>query len=136
MAKTDTLRVAVLGAGPIGLEAALRARTLGWPVVIYERGRVGGHLRRWGPVRLFSPFSMNVTPEGRAAIKGVNPQHNFPADNDCILARDHVALYLEPLAQTPLLRDCLRLDAQVLAIGRRGFLKEESDSRRGQQPFR
>src|SRR5438270_286209 len=41
MAKTDAPRIAVLGAGPIGLEAALHAGTLGLPVLLYERGRVG-----------------------------------------------------------------------------------------------
>ena len=69
MAKTDTPRLAVLGAGPIGLEAALYARTLNLPVTVYERGRVGEYLHNWGHVRLFSPFGMNATSLGRAAIK-------------------------------------------------------------------
>ena len=44
MGKTDLPRVAVIGAGPIGLEAALHARTLNLPVTLYERGRAGEHL--------------------------------------------------------------------------------------------
>ena len=69
MPRSDQPRLAVLGAGPIGLEAALYARTLGLPVTVYEQGRVGEHLHRWGHVRLFSPFGMNSTPLGRAAIR-------------------------------------------------------------------
>ena len=69
MAKSDTPRIAVLGAGPIGLEAALYARSLKYPVAVYERGRVGEHIQRWGHVRLFSPFGMNSTSLGRAAIE-------------------------------------------------------------------
>ena len=38
--------IAVLGAGPIGLEAALYGRFLGYAVNVYERGRVGDNLRR------------------------------------------------------------------------------------------
>jgi thioredoxin reductase len=138
MATSDFPRIAVLGAGPIGLEAALYARTLNLPVTLYERGRVGEHLHRWGHVRLFSPFGMNCTPLGRNAIQAEKPNHEFPTERDCITGREHVATYLEPLSKTAPLRDCLRTDSQVLHISRRGFLKEEGvgDGRRGQQPFR
>jgi thioredoxin reductase len=138
MAKTGSPRIAVLGAGPIGLEAALVARTQSLPVAIYERGRVGEHLHRWGHVRLFSPFGMNSTPLGREAILAENPKYTFPGDGECITGKQHLAAYLEPLARTPPIRHCLRTVSQVLHVGRRGFLKEDGtgDSRRGQQPFR
>src|SRR5438128_2625907 len=138
MAKIEVPRIAVLGAGPTGLEAALYARTLNLPVTVYEQARIGEYLHHWGHVRLFSPFGMNTTPLGRAAIQASPPNHAFPADGDCISGKEHLAAYLEPLAKTPALRDCLRLGSQVLQIGRRGFLKEEGvgDARRGQQPLR
>lgn len=138
MPKSDAPRIAILGAGPIGLEAALYARTLDLPVTLYERGRIGEFVHRWGHVRLFSPFGMNSTPLGRAAVSKENPRHEFPADGDCITGREHLASYLEPLAKIGLLRDCLKTESQILAIGRRGFLKDEAigDSRRAQQPFR
>src|SRR5437763_2295973 len=91
MAKTDRPCVAVLGAGPIGLEAALHARTLGLPVTLYERGRVGEHLHRWGHVRLFSPFGMNSTPLGRNAILAENVKHEFPAEGECLTGKQHLA---------------------------------------------
>jgi thioredoxin reductase len=138
MAKLDAPRLAVLGAGPIGLEAALYARRLNLPVTVYERGRVGEHLRRWGHVRLFSPFGMNSTPLGRAAIQAETARHEFPAAGDCVTGKDLIAAYLEPLAKTSALSGCIRTDAQVLALGRRGLLKEDGagEARRGQQPFR
>jgi thioredoxin reductase len=134
MARSDTPRIAVLGAGPIGLEAALYARPLQLPVTVYERGRPGEYLRRWGHVRLFSPFGMNVTPLGRAALLADKPQRDLPADADCVTGREHVACYLEPLAQSAALRDCLRLGVQVVQVGRRGLLKD--DMKREGQPFR
>jgi len=134
MAKPDPPRIAVLGAGPIGLEAALSARSLNLPVTVYERGRPGEHLRRWGHVRLFSPFGMNATPLGRAALLADNPRRDFPADGDCVTGREHVTCYLEPLTQSAALRDCLRPGIQVVQVGRRGLLKE--DMKREGQPFR
>src|SRR5436190_10444914 len=98
MGRTESCRIAVLGAGPVGLEAALYARASSLPVTVYERGRVGEHVQRWGHVRLFSPFGMNATPLGRAAVLAEAPRHEFPADGDCVTGRDHVAAYLEPLS--------------------------------------
>src|SRR5207302_9710762 len=74
-------RIAVLGAGPVGLEAALYAATLGLPVTVFDAGRVGEHLRQWGHVRLFSPFGLNSTPLGRNRLKTDHPGHELPADN-------------------------------------------------------
>jgi thioredoxin reductase len=136
MAKNDTRRVAVLGAGPIGLEAALYARRLDLPVTVIERGRVGEHLHRWGHVRLFSPFAWNVTPLGRAAVLHDAPKHTFPADGDCISGHDHRTVYLEPIARS--LGEAVRTETTVVGVSRRGYLKEEGlgDPKRGQQPFR
>lgn len=138
MTKPELSRLAVLGAGPIGLEAALYARRWGHPVTVYERGRVGEYVQRWGHVRLFTPFGMNHTPLGRMAILAEHPQHEFPADGDCITGREHCAAYLEPLAKTSELHTCLRSETQVLYVGRRGFLKDDDPdgARRGKQPFR
>src|SRR5687767_14535437 len=98
MPKPDSPRIAILGAGPIGLEAALYARQLKLPFTIYEQGRIGEHVWRWGHVKLFSPFSMNVTALGRKAISAVDMDHDFPADDACISGREHVERYLLPLA--------------------------------------
>jgi hypothetical protein len=138
MPRPNAPRIAVLGAGPIGLEAAVHARSLGLPVTVYERGRVGEHVQRWEHVRLFSPFGMNTTPLGRAAICKDNPKHTCPADGDCLTGKEHLAAYLEPLAKSSLLAGCLRLGVQVLHVGRRGLLKEDGvgDGQRGRQPFR
>jgi thioredoxin reductase len=138
MPKAEARRIAVLGAGPIGLEAALYARSLNLPVTLYERGRVGDHVHRWGHVRMFSPFGMNSTRLGRAAILAENPQHEFPAEGTCVTGEEHLAVYLEPLAKTAPLREFLRIDTKVQQVSRRGLLKEDlpGDAKRGAQPFR
>jgi thioredoxin reductase len=137
MSRVDPPRLAILGAGPIGLEAALQAATLQLPFTVYERGRVGEHWHRWGHVRLFSPFGTNSTLLGRTRVRADQPLHEMPADNDILTGREHLTAYLEPLAQLPPLRDRIRKETAILHIGRRGFLKEDDpgDPRRGQQPF-
>jgi len=136
MAISSSPRIAVLGAGPVGLEAALYARALNMPVTVYERGRVAEHLQRWGHVKLFSPFGMNSTSLGRTAIRTENAKHELPGDQDCVTGRDHVAAYLEPLAMTGQLIECLKLDARVVQIGRAGLLKGDVTPKRGERPFR
>jgi Pyridine nucleotide-disulphide oxidoreductase len=128
-------RIAVLGAGPVGLEAALYALALNLPVTIYERGRVAEHLQRWGHIKLFSPFGMNSTSLGRAAIRAENAKQELPADGDCLTGRDHASTYLEPLAMTGQLIECLKLDTRVVQIGRSGLLKGDVSPKRGDRPF-
>jgi thioredoxin reductase len=136
MPKPDAPRIAVLGAGPVGLEAALVARTLGLPVTVYERGRVAEYMQRWGHVKLFSAFGVNSTPLGRAAVRAENPRHELPGENDCVTGRDHVAAYLEPLAMTGQLIECLKLDTRVVQVARAGLLKTDAGPKRADRPFR
>ena len=61
-----SLRVAVLGAGPVGLDAALASLDAGYEINVYDAGlRPSNNVRDWGHVRLFSPWSMNVSPRMR-----------------------------------------------------------------------
>ncbi len=123
------MRVAIIGAGPIGLETAVVLQEAGHEPVIYEAGRVGEHLRHWGWVELFTPWAMNTTTRGRARVP------------DAILADERIAptgaelvdRYLEPLASTL----DVRLQARVLSITRPGLRKGDllGDRRRFDTPF-
>ncbi|QJW99030.1 FAD-dependent oxidoreductase [Frigoriglobus tundricola] len=118
MPKPQSLRVAVIGAGPIGIEAALYAKTCGFPVAVYDRGPIGDHLRRWGHVRMFTPFGTNVTPLGLAEVRREKAGRSLPADGDLVTGKQFVDAYLTPLAETETLIESLHLEEAVLQVGR------------------
>src|SRR5437868_1804175 len=113
MPKSD-IRVAVLGAGPIGLEAALYARALQLPVTVYERGRVADSVSRWGHLRLFSPFGLNATSLGRATVLKQKPAQKLPQDDLCLTGREYIAAYLGPIAES--LQGSVQTDTHVVQV--------------------
>jgi cation diffusion facilitator CzcD-associated flavoprotein CzcO len=114
--------VAILGAGPIGLEAALAAAERGWRFTVYEAApAAGGHVRDWGHVRLFTPWSLNVSDRVRAALGDAAP------DGDALPTGDEIAeRVLDPVAALPAIAPHVRLGTRVRAIGRQGLLKHEA----------
>lgn len=129
-------RLAVLGAGPVGLEAALYALRLGYEVTVYEADRVGGNVLAWGHVGMFSPWKLNVSPLGGRALEALGRRLLDP--DACPTGSEFVREYLEPLAESPLLRDRLRCGVRVAAVGRQGRLKGDAvgDPQRAATPFR
>jgi len=130
-------RIAILGAGPTGLEAALAAAGAGYPFTLYEAGEaVAANVRDWGHVRLFSPWDLDVSPRARARLaeRGVE----VPAGDVCPTGAELVERVLASLADLPEIRPRLRLGTRVVAVGREGLLKHEEigTAARGQRPFR
>ncbi len=138
MAIDTPAKVAVLGAGPIGLEAALYARFLGYDVVIFEQGEVAEHVCQWGYIRMFAPFGRCRSPLGLAAIEAQDENYRPPADDDLLTGREWTERYLLPLSQTDLLADHLRTQTTVLAVGKEEMLKGDMPGHedRGDWSFR
>jgi thioredoxin reductase len=110
--------IAILGAGPLGLEAALYARFLGYNVRIYESRRVAENVLRWGHVRMFSPFALNCSPLGRAALHAQDPDRKLPADEILLTGQQWAEQYLIPISQTDLLAEHLQQSTEVLGVTR------------------
>lgn len=126
-------RAILIGAGPIGLSAALGAMERGLDVTILEKGTVGDALRRWGSVRLFSPMVMNVTQRARRLLGSRLPQ------DDALMTGPQMADdVLAPLAETPPLAGRVRTDHRVIAVGRAGLTRPELAGHplRAERPFR
>ena len=130
--------IAIIGAGPIGLEAALYARFLGYHVKIFERGHVADNVLHWGHVRMFSPFEMNASPLGLSALTAQDDKFQPPGPNEFLTGRQWAERYLLPLAKSDLVSDGLHEQTRVLSITRSDFRKGEAigDVRRAESSFR
>ncbi|MEM7050299.1 MAG: flavoprotein [Acidobacteriota bacterium] len=130
-------KLAILGAGPVGLEAALAAAEGGYPFALYEAGDgVAAAVRSWGHVRLFSPWSLNVSPRARRLLAAVGLE--LPADDTCPTGEELVERLFEPLAAQPSIAPHLRLGERVVAVSRDGLVKSDEigTGRRAERPFR
>ncbi len=134
---TSNDHIAILGAGPVGLEAALAAVDSGRSFTVYEASsEVAGNVRAWGHVRLFTPWSMNVSPRMAAHLSAAGI--DVPGGDECPTGTELVERLLAPLAALPEVAPHLRLGARVLAVGRHGLLKHEeiATAARAARPFR
>ena len=126
-----TKRLAIVGAGPIGLEAALLGIERGYDVTVLEKGRPGDALRRWGPTRLFSPVARNVSTRVRAALGA-----SCPKEDALLTGPEMASAVLDPIAAR--LGDRLRTGARVAAIGRARLSRGDHAGHpiRAERPFR
>ena len=127
--------LAIVGAGPIGLEAAVAALDAGFDVHVFERGEPGAHVLAWGHVRMFTPWRMNLGPASRARLERAG--WKAPEPETCPTGAEYVIRYLQPLAALPGIKERVHAHAQVVHIGRRGLLKgDDGAGRRREHPFR
>ncbi len=126
--------IAIIGAGPIGLEAALAAEARGREFKIFERGAVADSVRQWGHVRMFSPFGMNATAAGLDRLRSADIE--LPAPEALLTGAEFRDRYLRPLAQS--MAAHVQEQTTVLAVGRARYWKGDSIGapERGVAPFR
>ena len=129
-------RIAILGAGPVGLEAALYARYLGYETAVLEKGTVAENVLRWGHVKMFSPFSMNSSSLGVAALRAQHEELVLPKSDALVTGLEFAQQYLLPLSQTDLLAGGIFENVEVLSIGRDGILKTDARIDRMEYAFR
>jgi len=134
MNQMESLPVAIIGAGPIGLAAAAHLAERGVPFKLYEAGAtIGANVRDWGHCRIFSPWEFTTDAASRRLLARQGwrqpPAGALPTGDDIY------QLYLKPLAKVPELAPHIETGAEVVAITRLGIDKVTSKGRE-QRPFR
>jgi len=127
------MTLAIIGAGPIGLEAALAARQRGYRIQVYERGDVAESVRRWGHIRMFSPFAMNASEAGVSLLRQTGRQ--LPPSDALLTGSDYADAYLAPLAEQ---FEEIQIRTRVKALAREGAGKRDKigEPSRADTPFR
>ncbi len=122
------LPVAVVGAGPIGLAAAVHLLEKGERPIVFEAGdTVGASIREWAHVRLFSPWKYLVDPAARGLLEASG--WSMPNAETLPTGGELVEHLLEPLARHPKVAPHLRFGHRVVAVSRRGYDKVKTAGR-------
>jgi glycine/D-amino acid oxidase-like deaminating enzyme len=127
------LPVVVIGAGPVGLAAAVQLLDRGLEPLVLEAGpQVGNNIAQWRHVRLFSPWCLALDP---ISVRFLDQAGWTGLDLDALpTGRDLLDAYLTPLAAVPVLSSRIRLNTRVVAIARRDLDKVRRPGRE-QLPF-
>lgn len=129
----ESLPIAVIGGGPVGLAAAAHLVSRNLPVKLYEAGAdVGTSMRDWGHVRVFTPWRYCV--DGASAALLERQGWAMPSADVFPTGGEIVREYLEPLAATPELSGIIETGARVTAVSRLGLDKVVSRGR-AERPF-
>jgi thioredoxin reductase len=116
---SSVLPVVIIGAGPVGLAAASHVLSRNLTPLVFEAGRsAGAGIRRWGHVRMFSPWKFNVDATAVAILE----RHGWvmPQGDAYPTGRELVEHYLEPLAGTRELAPFITFNSRVTAVTRQG----------------
>ena len=129
----NSLPVAVIGAGPVGLAAAAHLARYRQPFVVLEAGaEAGAAVRQWRHVRTFSPWRYMVDSAAAELLDAAGwsrpDGEHLPTGGELV---DH---YIAPLAAHPAMRPHIRYGARVSAVGRKDFDKVRTKGR-DLQPF-
>ncbi len=127
MAIDTPATIAVLGGGPVGLEAALYARYLGYNVLLFEKQTVAASIERWGHLPMVAPLGSCVSKLGLAALHAQDPNWHPPRLDQAVTGDHWRTSYLLPLAHSDLVEDSLREHHEVVAVERTQFPEREPD---------
>jgi thioredoxin reductase len=125
---SEAKRVAIIGAGPVGLAAAAHVLERGMFPVVLEAGPDIGHaVRQWQHVQLFSPWEYNVDEAARRLLAPMG--WNSPEPNAYPTGAELLERYLQPLASKTALAGHIQTSSRVTDISRVGFDKLKSKGR-------
>lgn len=130
---TNTLPIAIIGAGPIGLAAAAHLSRRGMKFFILEAGSVAGSsIQKWSHIRLFSPWRYLMDSAAKLLLEQTT--WSEPELDYLPTGAEFLDTYLLPLAANSSLAPYIQYNSSVVAVGRLGFDKVKTE-KRNDQPF-
>ncbi len=115
----------VIGAGPVGLAAAVHLLNDGVDFLIFEAGNtIGAAVETWGHVQMFSPWQFNIDRSAGALLKASGWQE--PSLEQCPTGREFLDAYLMPLSRIADIAKRLYLNTKVLSVTRAKLSGTES----------
>lgn len=130
----DSLPIAVIGAGPVGLAAAANLVERGLQPLILEAGtRVAASMWDWGHVRLFTPWSFLVDPASRRLLEA-HSDWQAPDEEYVPYAKELLTGLLDPLAELDVMASAIKLEHRVVSVSRDGHDRMR-DGARSEAPF-
>ena len=129
------MKIAIIGGGPLGIEALLYGTLAGADVQLFERGRIGENVRQWGHVGLFTEWKRDRSPLGARVLRARGDE--LP-DGESAPSGEQLVSYLMRLAALPQIRNRIMPQTEVRSLTREGLLKHDlwGDPRRAFAPFR
>lgn len=128
MNTSESLPVAIIGAGPVGLAAAAHLTLRNQPFVLFETGSsVASNVLSWGHIRVFSPWRYNIDKAARQLLSETSWQS--PGETELPTGQALYDLYLKPLAEHVSIEPHIHLESKVLCVGRRNLDKMRTAGR-------
>lgn len=120
--RKSTKRIAILGGGPIGVEAALYGAVAGFDVHLFERGEIAANVRRWGFVQVFTEWGRNRSPLAAHLLREQGeillPDKEYSSGHDLVA-------YVEKLAALAPLRGRIQARTEAISLTRERCLKSD-----------
>ncbi len=129
----DTLPVAIIGGGPVGLAAVAHLHARNIPFRLFEAGSdIAQSVLDWSHIRLFTPWQFNVD-QVAADLLTRNGWH-APDPHAIPTGAELRDLYLQPLAHLPEFAPHIECGSRILSLARRDIDKVRTDGRE-RHPF-
>ncbi|WP_066249507.1 NAD(P)-binding domain-containing protein [Neobacillus drentensis] len=124
----NSLPVAIIGGGPIGLAAAAQLVKNGESFILFEAGNtVGASILEWGHVRMFSPWQYNMDKAAKELL--LESGWTSPDEADLPTGRELVEEYLLPLSNLSGIKEHIKTNAKVVGVAKKGLDKLKTENR-------
>ncbi len=129
----NSLPIAIIGGGPVGLAAAAHLVKRNLPFVLFEAGeQIASNVKSWEHVKVFSPWEFNLDATAVELLEGNGWQS--PPSKKLPTGKELIEQYLQPLSELPKIRPHIHLNHKVISVNRKNLDKLKTAGR-SQQPF-